>query len=224
MLEKNWNSKCGKKFLRRRSLENHQTAAKKPFKCSHRRCCAAFINQKSLIVHQKTHNPECINRCKRCHRTFPSPSKLRDHYRKHSGLKPFVCLSCGKGFQTKTNRRKHWGSKNRPKLNNIIMCELNYETGNPECEWCNRKATLSTEHDSYWLFSFIMFLRFNDQMFVLFPQLKLCLLLYEHKRHSCLTWFFYYLWVLHFTSTNYPEHMTWWKKTMHAVFISNRCC
>ena len=71
---------CGKQFLRKRGLRNHE-----------------------LMVHMGQ-NPHT---CKHCGKGFPVNAELRKHERIHTGERPFVCQGCGESFTFSVDLKRH---------------------------------------------------------------------------------------------------------------------
>ncbi|XP_054443204.1 zinc finger protein 350-like isoform X1 [Pteronotus mesoamericanus] len=108
-------SECGKAFMKKCLLSDHQNlhTGEKPHQCS--LCGKAFSRKVTLNEHRRSHTGEKPHECTECGKAFLKKSRLNIHYKIHTGEKPFVCSDCGKRFIQKGNLmvhlRTHTGEK-----------------------------------------------------------------------------------------------------------------
>ncbi|CAN2390220.1 hypothetical protein PRIEUP_LOCUS256 [Pristimantis euphronides] len=109
-------SECGKCFITRSKLKDHQRknhTGEKLYSCSE---CGKDFRQKSvLVIHQRNHTGEKPFSCSECGKDFRQKSHLVTHQRIHTGEKPYSCSECGKDFRQKSDlvihQRTHTGEK-----------------------------------------------------------------------------------------------------------------
>jgi KRAB domain-containing zinc finger protein len=105
--------KCGKTYLVKKSVLNHETNCGQLFNCSISSCFQTFTRKDSLQKHMKfSHSPAANtkNICPVCNLTFKNSHTLQSHiYQKHQGyqLKKFVCYHCHNLFLDKEDLRLH---------------------------------------------------------------------------------------------------------------------
>ncbi|XP_065271203.1 zinc finger protein 485-like [Emys orbicularis] len=98
---------CGKSFIRRSTLLDHQAVhiGERPHKCLD--CGKSFIRRSDLVKHQAIHTGERPHKCLDCGKTFMRRSTLLDHQAVHIGERPHKCLDCGKTFMRRSDLVKH---------------------------------------------------------------------------------------------------------------------
>ncbi|KAG7171759.1 Gastrula zinc finger protein xFG20-1-like [Homarus americanus] len=88
--------KCGRNYVRPRSLQRHMATHDFKFACSN--CDETFMSARRLAIHARTHDPS--------HKTN-SIDQCRAHHRMIHGNHKEACLECGKTFGDKTNLLRH---------------------------------------------------------------------------------------------------------------------
>ncbi|XP_049633287.1 zinc finger protein 445 [Suncus etruscus] len=123
---------CGKTFIRKKSLINHQRThtSEKSYQCSE--CGEEFTHQAAFVFHQQQHAIERKSedepsfsqdtafqapqssrpaeepyKCGQCGKTFRNHSFLLIHQRIHTREKPYKCRECGKAFRWSSNLSRH---------------------------------------------------------------------------------------------------------------------
>ncbi|XP_068112337.1 uncharacterized protein [Hyperolius riggenbachi] len=108
-------SECGKDFVNKGSLLQHQKIhrGERPFSCS--TCGKSFFRKDHLITHQRIHTNERPFVCSECGKCFRQKIDLRRHWTTHTGERLFSCSECGKGFCHKgilvRHQRTHTGER-----------------------------------------------------------------------------------------------------------------
>ncbi|XP_045148357.1 LOW QUALITY PROTEIN: zinc finger protein 613-like [Echinops telfairi] len=107
---------CGKIFIKKSLLADHQIihAREKPYSCS--LCGEAFLKNFKLLEHHHTiHKGQKLYQCSECGKAYLHKPQLNEHQKTHMAEKPYICHECGKGFIRKSHltihHRIHTGEK-----------------------------------------------------------------------------------------------------------------
>lgn len=85
----------------------HSHTGHKPHKCPHPGCGKGFVTKEQLKNHQTTHTKTKEHICPECGKGFAVKTALTSHMNVHKGTKPYICDECGKGFADSSNLSKH---------------------------------------------------------------------------------------------------------------------
>ncbi|XP_055985122.1 zinc finger protein 445 [Sorex fumeus] len=123
---------CGKTFIRKKSLINHQKThtGEKSYQCGE--CPKEFTHRSAFVFHKKQHATERKSedepsfsqdtafqapqsshateepyKCGQCGKAFRNHSFLLIHQRIHTREKPYKCRECGKTFRWSSNLSRH---------------------------------------------------------------------------------------------------------------------
>uniref|UniRef100_A0A182J1M2 C2H2-type domain-containing protein n=1 Tax=Anopheles atroparvus TaxID=41427 RepID=A0A182J1M2_ANOAO len=114
---------CGRKFMRKSGLTEHQEREHLdlPVRFACETCGKAFITRSTLNMHRRVHEPFKRIPCdaEGCDSVFRDERLMRRHYRNvHSKDMPYACRHCQKKFRTKEaldiHDRSHTGEKPYP--------------------------------------------------------------------------------------------------------------
>ena len=119
--------KCGKRFVKKVYLTNHQTRFHnlfKPFLCQV--CGDRFISSPSLESHMKIHQNVKRFSCQTCKKEFRRRDKLNFHLAVHTGERPHKCSICQKGFIRKSKLQDHIRRHTGEKRFSCLVCNKMY--------------------------------------------------------------------------------------------------
>ncbi|WPG99146.1 Hypothetical protein R9X50_00195700 [Acrodontium crateriforme] len=85
----------------------HSHTGHKPHPCLHPGCGKGFVTKEQLKNHETTHTKSKDHICPECGKGFAVKTALTSHMNVHRGAKPYICDECGKGFADSSNLSKH---------------------------------------------------------------------------------------------------------------------
>ncbi|RMZ12367.1 hypothetical protein D0860_03004 [Hortaea werneckii] len=85
----------------------HSHTGHKPHQCKHPGCGKGFVTKEQLKNHETTHTKTKQHVCPECGKGFAVKTALTSHMNVHRGTKPYICDECGKGFADSSNLSKH---------------------------------------------------------------------------------------------------------------------
>nr|POE47650.1 zinc finger protein 431 [Quercus suber] len=85
----------------------HSHTGHKPHQCLHPGCGKGFVTKEQLKNHETTHTKTRGHICPECGKGFAVKTALTSHMNVHKGAKPYICEECGKGFADSSNLSKH---------------------------------------------------------------------------------------------------------------------
>ncbi|RMY83814.1 hypothetical protein D0862_11587 [Hortaea werneckii] len=85
----------------------HSHTGHKPHQCRHPGCGKGFVTKEQLKNHETTHTKTKQHVCPECGKGFAVKTALTSHMNVHRGTKPYICDECGKGFADSSNLSKH---------------------------------------------------------------------------------------------------------------------
>ncbi|TKA28585.1 hypothetical protein B0A50_02912 [Salinomyces thailandicus] len=85
----------------------HSHTGHKPHQCDYPGCGKGFVTKEQLKNHQTTHTKTKEHVCPECGKGFAVKTALTSHMNVHRGTKPYICDECGKGFADSSNLSKH---------------------------------------------------------------------------------------------------------------------
>ncbi|KAL1396052.1 hypothetical protein pipiens_010792 [Culex pipiens pipiens] len=100
-------TQCGKRFLRKRHLDEHTNShsGDRKYVCE---CGLSFSQKSGLNLHYRTkHENRKVHTCDVCQKTFAQSAHLKHHALIHSNVKKFECTICGHRFRVKSNLVTH---------------------------------------------------------------------------------------------------------------------
>lgn len=91
-----------------------KTVHERTYSCD--KCEAKFVRKRTLLNHQQSHSGvKSLHICDICGNTFIHKHSLKAHIRSHSGLKPYACEDCGmrfnKNYSLTLHKVTHTGEK-----------------------------------------------------------------------------------------------------------------
>jgi len=85
----------------------HSHTGHKPHQCRFPDCGKGFVTKEQLKNHETTHTKTREHICPQCGKGFAVKTALTSHMNVHKGAKPYICDECGKGFADSSNLSKH---------------------------------------------------------------------------------------------------------------------
>ena len=119
--------KCGKKFVKKVYLTNHQTRFHnlfKPYLCQD--CGQRFTTNQGLARHMEIHKNAKAFVCDTCGKSFRRKDKLQFHQAVHTGYRPHSCDVCFKSFITKSKLQDHQRRHTGEKRFSCLVCNKMY--------------------------------------------------------------------------------------------------
>uniref|UniRef100_A0A182T0C2 C2H2-type domain-containing protein n=1 Tax=Anopheles maculatus TaxID=74869 RepID=A0A182T0C2_9DIPT len=100
-------NKCDKHYSSYSSLKMHQTVHENQLPFVCNFCGKKFRTKGQLKVHERGHTGEKPFRCDKCPRSFPYRQSLQTHMTTHTGVKRYGCTECDRKFSCITNMQSH---------------------------------------------------------------------------------------------------------------------